>query len=326
MYKKNFVFFIILFIIPVITGYSQSHVFLKKHEKNIEQFNIKAEIRYNHPYKNNKPDNSGYKNVVKTYNKNGDLLTHVQYDSRGNVISKEEYKYTPDNLLTSYKRFDARRNKLVYRKSFFYGHDEKREKEEGFNGTDYYTINYNYDDNGNLTSILYFTGDHLNEKRIISYSDNKKTIKVLGKDETVLFKIIEFYDDHDMLIKQVKYGDANNEIWKYLYEYNDNRQKINELKYEEGVFKYKVMYTYDKSHRLIKISEEDEVHNVFVKRKLSYNEQGQLAGEEYRKSAGDNYSKKLYKYNEDGLCIAIDWFYATYSYRTLFKIEYGFYE
>ncbi len=326
MYNKNFIFFIILFIIPVVTGYSQRHIFLKKHEKNIQTFNIKTEIRYNHPYKNNKPENSGYKNVVKTYNKNGDILTHVQYDSRGNVVSKEEYKYTSDNLLTSYKRFDARRNKLVYRKSFFYRHDEKREKEEGFNGTDYYTINYKYNDNGNLISILYYTGDNLNEKRIISYSDNKKTIKVFGKDDNVLSEIIEFYDEHDMLIKQVKYDETNKEIWKYLYDYNDNGQIIHEKKYEDEVFKYKIIYTYDAGHRLIKISEEDEGHNVFVKRKLTYDEKGQLIEEEYRKSADDNFSEKTYKYNEFGLCVAIDWYYATYNYRTLFKIEYDYYE
>lgn len=326
MSKKIFVFYLFFLIIPLNSGYTQSNVFFEKHQKNIEQFNVKTEIRYNHSYKNNKPDNTGYKNIVKTYNQNGDILTHVQYNSRGDVVSKEEYKYTPDNLLTSYKRFDARRNKLVYRKSYFYGHDEKREKEEGFNGTDYYTIRYKYDDKGKLITILYYTGDNLNEKRTISYADNKKTIKVFGKDDIFLFEIIEFYDEQDLLIKQVKYDDTKKEHWKYVYVYNDRGQKLNETKFEEGKFEYKIIYAYDSNNRLAKISEEDEGHDVFIKRKLFYNEKGQLTEEEYRKSADKDFSKKTYQYNENGLCVAIDWLYATYNYRTLFKIEYGYYE
>jgi antitoxin component YwqK of YwqJK toxin-antitoxin module len=78
--------------------------FLETLEKFDKEGNLVEEIEYN-------PDRSIKKHTKWTYNGNNDKLTETEFDEKGRVISKTEYKYE-GSLRTSRKKYDEK-GKLI---------------------------------------------------------------------------------------------------------------------------------------------------------------------------------------------------------------------
>ena len=78
--------------------------FLETIEKFDKEGNLIEEIEYN-------SDRSIKKHTKWTYNANNDKLTETEFDEKGRVISKTEYKYE-GSLRTSRKKYDEK-EKLI---------------------------------------------------------------------------------------------------------------------------------------------------------------------------------------------------------------------
>lgn len=326
MYRSLiFSFFIVLFMLSSLTA--QVDVFKKQHQQKIKALNIKTETKYNHPYANNQPKEKGYKNVFKKYDTNGNLLKKIEYDSKGNTMSKEIYEYDEDNLVSEYKRIDVKKDKMVYKKDYFYNPYNQKKRERGYNGTGHFTNKYVYNQEGKLKNILYHSGDQLIEKRTFYYQNNSEKIKVIDPDDnSIKSQIIKHFDQNDNLIKRVKLNAEGKKILRYLFKYREDNKLTKKTKYERGQFKYSLFYTYNNKKELIRIAKElPEKEEPYTIRKIKYTNSGEIKEEQYRDDPEEPFSKKAISYNENGLCSSIDWFYATYDYHTLFKYHYTAY-
>ncbi|MFW5879674.1 MAG: hypothetical protein ACOCUV_02505 [bacterium] len=320
-------FFLILFFFSGAVLTSQEDVFEQQSEKHIQKYNIKNRVKWNHAYADGSPKEKGYKNEFVKYDENGHVSEVISYKSNGDMFSMESYKYDQNGYNSGYVRYDAKRDKITYKKAYKYDDEGNKLKEVGFDGASNYKNIYKYNGQGQLQKIIYNVSDQLFQERIFEYKDPRhRILKVYDADGAFQFKMEQAFDKNNNLIENIEYlpGKDSKVKEKLIYEYNDRNQKLFEKKYNGTDLAYHKKYKYNNG-LLVEVMKTEPGEDEFAIARYEYDNSGRLKNEYYRKRSSQDFSSKAYSYNEKGLCTAVDCFYASYNYKVLFKYTYEFY-
>jgi len=306
---------------------AQSENNLKEVEK-FQQARVKEQIQWTHKYKGGTPNPEGRKNTISKFNKKGYLIEKTTFSRSGEVstIFKFEYDKKGRKILNE---TEDKGSKSYFKQEFFYKNDLKvKEITENRTsaGRSVYAQEYSYNKKNQLSEIIKtnFLTRRIEFKWKYAYKKNKTIIEELKNGNQLTKKTNRNYNDKNLLTEQIVEDLKNNVTIKTLYNYdskgnnivtteyrNDNQTKLQELKY-------------DSYNNLIEIINKEPDGSSYTNNKYKYNTRQELE-EELWHERNDDYSKKSLKYDEKGLLIEVNYYYALYKYQLLYKFTYDYY-
>ncbi len=295
----------------------------KKWKENIIQNKIESQVQWNHKYEKNKPKRTGYKNYTKKFDRFGNIIEEIYYQS-GTIDQKLSYKYDNHENKVEYVNYKGNESKILFKQNITYDNSTRKIGEDRFDGIDRQIIKYDYKNN-KLSRIT--RSDILGEikhKRIFNYSRNTCTISIFDDSSIKVGKIINKYDNNDNIIESKEYDGTGNIKEQYFYKFQNNLVK-EKVKYVLGNFNYKEKYKYDTRGNLIKIIKEEPKGKIFVSNLYKYDTKGNLIEEEWYDNNPKENSKRTYYYNDKGILEKVDVYYALYKYRIQYRYKYTFY-
>lgn len=296
-----------------------------KWKDNIVKNNIKSQDQWNYKYVKGKLSKDGYKNYTKVFDKNGNVIEEVYYQS-GTIDQKLNYKYDNDENKVEYINYKGSQNKLLFKQSITYDSKKRKIREDRFNGTENMVIIYNYDDKDRITDITkYNEFKEIEQKRIFEYSGKICNVSIINGYDEKIGKIINKYDDHNNIIETTEFDESGKVQEKYYFTFEDNLLKV-KTKYALGNFIYKEDYKYDSKGNLIEIVKEQPKGNTVVSNIYRYDGNGNLLEEEWYDNNPTENSKKTYFYNSKGILEKVEVYYSLYKYRIQYRYDYSFYK
>lgn len=288
---------------------------------------VQAQEQWNYKYtKAGEPQESGYLNVKKYYDKQG-LLIKEEYYRNGSVYQYLTYEYDNKNRKTGHenRKYEDNSFKLIYKQKISYDTEGNKLQEARFNGITISLLNYTYTD-GKIQSITKRdkSGTILS-KREFSHDGNRETVNIYEGLNNLQGKIINTYDDQGNLTETVEFDPPNTEKIKITYEYNDQNKLTQKSKWVGGNFIYREEYMYNNQSALTRIIKETEKESEYTNNMYQYDDKGKLVEEKWYDNHPDDYSSKEYSYNENGLPTQVEVYYAPYNYRVLYKFKYSYY-
>jgi YD repeat-containing protein len=195
---------------------------LEKQEINIDSSNITTKRIYQFYCKNGQPK------------KEGVLINHLEFDSRGNTIKDNNKQFFYDSL--SRLTMEIELNDINEAKD---------------------TTLYFYDSENYLVEDRYKASRYTRNTKYIYDSNKNKIGQISYKNGSIDYESRYFYDTEDRLIKSTSKNHEENYILKDTYKYIDNRV-INYNYTREGKLYYEVHTTYDSFGKEI---EQSVIHN-----------------------------------------------------------------
>ncbi|MGM0497480.1 MAG: hypothetical protein ACQESJ_06140 [Bacteroidota bacterium] len=321
-----------IFFLIVIVVYSTSQILAQLPDEALKRMvvehDIKSLTQFNHKYSDGKPKEDGYKNFYKEFDKHGNLIKEIHYRD-GEISQKMTYKFNEDQKKTEYENYDAKEDEVSYRQNIEYNRKGKKITEKRYNGSEYFKLNYEYNENGDLHRILKKkkTGEdqyELQEKRIFEHNGNTKKISVLDQQDNLVKKIVNEYDDEGHLIKESEYSPEEERIKKFLTEYNQNGQKVLEEKYQKDNFIYKKQYEYDRNGNLVEVQKEQPEEEFVISKVYEYSQEN-ISKEMWLEDMDDKYSHKKFIFDDEGILDKVEVYYAIYQYHILYTFDYEFF-
>ena len=282
---------------------------------------LKTKVRYDHKYTNGKPSQKGIKTSLTTYHKSGNILEVNYLNAKGVVTSSEKYDYDKSGNRILYERVGSSK----YRKVSKYNSANQLIRESGFNGTEEFRTDYEYNAAGRIGVISNIQGGRVLKKMVYKYIGNIANVSVYSMGSTLSAKLKMMYDLRSNLVEEITLDVNGNEIEKKEYTYNNASQLLEETKTTQGKLYYRITYDYDSSGRLLTVSEERPSRKKYIKKKYSYDNQGNLTSYQWRRKPGEEFNKKTYTYNSAGVCLTEHTIYPATQYELLSKFEYTYY-
>jgi hypothetical protein len=316
------IFVLLLFLLPLPMTFSQLPEALEKHTI-IEQ-DIESQEQWNYKFVNGEPSDKGYKNSYKEYDGNGNI-TKEEYYRRGDINQELSYKYDRNQNKTEYVNYSAEEDEIRFKQTIDYDPEGKKIKENRYNGSEHHVIDYNYNEQDKLSTIVKTDLDgNLIQKRIFSYDGNVANIRVLDGEGKLISRIVNKYDHRENLIEHIEYTPGGEPVKKISYSFNDKNLKTDEVKHQKGNFIYHKQYKYNDADYLVEIHKEQPRDEVHISKKFHYTSDGKLRKEQWYDSMADQFSHRKYFYNEKGIVEKAEVYYALYDYKVLYKYRYTF--
>jgi len=312
-------------ILGTLSVFAQQENFEAKEKQWIRENHIKTRTQNDHSYVNGKPASKGYTSSVTTYDQNGNIVEEVNYRRNGDVLYVNTYKYDSQGNRIEYVKYDGNREKINYKQSFIFDGKGNKLIETGYNGADHYKNTYKYDGQGNLREINYYVDDKLDEQRLLRRDGNLTEIKIYDGQGAFKFTLLNRYDNRKNLIEELKNEVNNTTSRKVNYDYDQQANLSEEVKYLYGNFTYKMTYKYDKNNNLLEVQEEKPGAEPYLLKKYTYTPEGTLTREQWRPDAGKKFSVKEYTYDSSGKVTTIDCFFASYNFKVLYKFKYDYF-
>jgi len=314
---------LLLFLFPVYAVFSQLPEALE--EQTIIREDIKSQVQWNYKFEDGEPAEEGYKNSFKEFDRNGNV-TKEEYYRRGDINQELSYKYDHNQNKTEYVNYSAKEDEIRFKQTIDYNNRNKKVREKRYNGSEHHVIDYQYNSQDKLSRIIKKDLDeNLIQKRVFSYEGNVAKIQVLNAKGKLLSRIVNKYDDRDNLIQYTEYDPEGNRMKRISYEFNQDNQKTDEIKYQKGNFIYHKTYKYNNKNNLVEIHKEQPKGEVHTSKIFEYGSDGKLSKELWYDSMADKYSHKKYFYNEKGIVEKAEVYYALYDYKVLYRYKYSFY-
>ena len=226
------------------------------------------------------------------------------YDENGNLIEKNKFHREGEVMTNSTYRYDKNGN-LIEETDYSFGRFERKAKYSYDNignkteqriynsyGSLLNRFRYYYDSSGNLTLESRYWTNNLSTPVDIKYTYGSNG-KLIEKNE--YFKRVELGN-----------GDyRGGSIFKTIYSYDNNGNKIKESKYDsEGVLRKEIRYSYDNNGNKTKESEYDSKGVLRKEIRDSYDNKGNLIEKkyyEYYNVDGSSISREIkYSYDSNG--------------------------
>ena len=322
-----------IFFLIVIVIFSTSQIFSqlpdKVLKKMVVEHNIKSLTQFNHKYSDGKPEEEGYKNFYKEFDKHGNLVKELHYRD-GEVSQRMTYKYNEDQNKTEFENYNVRQDKLAYRQSVEYDENGNKITEKRFNGSENLRLSYKYNKKGKIDRILKekLRGQNNYEllgKREFHHNGNMTKIKVLDPKNNLIKTIENVYDNNGHLTKEAEYNSNGEQVKKIITKYNKDGQKYLEEKYQKGNFIYKKEYHYDKNDNLVEVQKEQPEEEFVISKVYEYSKEN-LSKEMWLEDMADKYSHKKFIFDDEGILEKVEVYYAIYQYRILYSFDYEFFE
>jgi hypothetical protein len=291
----------------------------------INQNNVKAQTTFDYDYLNGKPVKKGTRSLSIKFDNNGNKTEEIGYKMNGSVHYVQTYAYDSRSRMIEYAKYIGNREKLEYKITIKYNPSGQKLNESGFNGTEAFRNAYTYDSNGKLTEITYFIGNKVDEKRKLTYNGNETEINVYNGAGAHLYRLVDTHDSHNNLIQELQYDNKNNLTRKMVYRYDARGNQIAEEKYMNGKQVYVTERTFDSKNLLTEVYQENSGGSKFLSNKYKYDGQGRLIEEQYRSEAARDFSKNVYRYQNNGLRETVDSYFASYKYQVLYVYAYETY-
>lgn len=317
------IFFVVLLFVSIIQIFGQGD-FESKDRERISKNKVRRQTQWEYDYVNGSPSTNGYRCAASTYDKSGNVIEVLNYNSKDSVTSVLTYTYDANNNRTSYSRFKGLKTQLTYNKSIKY--DEKGNKliESGFDGASVFNNIFSYDENSKVAEIKYNTDKALIEKRAFKYSGNTTEMSILNPANVVLSKEISILDSKNNVLEETKYI-QNNVAQKSNYSYDPNGKRIEETKENLGTLVYRRKFTYSPTGNLVQINEEKPGQKPLITYQYKYDGKGNVIEEKWVKESGKEYSTKAHKYDANGLLIETQFYNATYKLNVIYRFTYEYY-
>lgn len=256
------------------------------------------------------------------YTQSGDVKEKSSYSKKGVVTSTEKFEYDDNGNRTYYER--TNQNGSYWKRSKY---DAKSlvVEEKGFDGSENFQTEYEYNNTGKPAVITYIVSSNVTEKRVYNHTGNKAIVEAYRGGTSLYSKIRLIYDNNNNILEETTLGLDGKENGTKKYKYNGKSQLITEEKYFNGKLIHKLSYEYDARGRLINQYEETPDQEKFVEKAYIYNAKGQLEEYKWRRKASEEFNTKKYKYNDKNLCIEIDTYYPATKFSITTGYEYEFY-
>jgi hypothetical protein len=295
--------------------------FESKDRERISRNKVKYQTQWAFDYENGRPKLKTYRSAATTFDRNGNIIEVINYNSNGEITSILVYTYDGKGNKTSYSRYKGNRKELTYNQNI--GYDTKGNKimEFGFDGVSKFKNTFKYAPDGKLSEIIYTTDSALTERRAFKHTGNQTELTILNATNSVLSKEITTYDGKKNILEEVKYV-QDSVTQKFNYAYDNQGKKLEETKLHLGRLLYRRKYTYDPTGNLLQIIEEKEGVQPFIAATYKYDSKGNVVEEKWAKDENSEDSRKSHKYDTKGLLLESDCYLASYKFSVLYKYTY----
>ena len=295
--------------------------------QHIYQLNkVKNQESWDYKYNGKILDKNGSRTSVTTFTATGEIARVVTYNTNGQVLHVEKYSYDKMGNRTEYTRMSSEDSgKPAYQKLSVYDAKGKLLQESGFDGVENFKNVYTYNGQGDLSEILYYTGDRVKEKRTFVTEGNTTSVMVYNGTGILISKLMMKYDDRRNLIEESVYGVDKSELEKKLYDYDENQNLKEEANYKLEKITLRTSYNYNTSGDLIAVYEQSAGNDKFQKKSYTYDNAGNLLQLKWRRNADDDFNQMTYTYDKNGICSTVDTYYPDPKYRVLTKYVYAYY-
>jgi len=317
------IFFVVLLFANLSQIFGQAD-FESKDRERISKNKIKQQTQWEYDYINGSPSTKGYRFATTFYDKKGNVIKVVNYDSKDSITSVLKYSYDNNNNRTSYSRFKGNEKQLTYNKSIRYDAKNNKIAESGFDGASVFNNTFTYDTNGKVLEIKYTTDKTLSEKRTFKYSGTTTEMSIVSPSNVVLSREISILDNKNNVLEETKYI-QNNVAQKSNYTYDPTGKKVEEIKENLGTLAYRRKFTYSSTGSLVSISEEKPGVKPLITYQYKYDAKGSVVDEKWVKDAGKEYSTKSHKYDVKDLLVETEFYNASLKLNITFRFTYELY-
>lgn len=310
----------------MLSGFSQSKpIFPTDSKEKMKSNHVKIQVQWKY-----RPGaTEGRKILSKSFDKEGNVLEELNFKPDGSKSSRLTYKYDEKGNKIYYQLYDFNLEpdkKVRYLQNIKYNEHGDRISETGYDGVSNFRIEYKYVSPAKLKEIIkYDDQDNITERRKYEYSKNIMTISTINRYGNITEIIREEYDGNNNIIKKEKLKPDHTVTSLYLYKYDEHKRLKTEEEYFSGKFSYMLNYGYSTDGNLISIDKEDSEGGKFRNNSFSYNQNGNIIEESWFDGVPDDYSKKVYGYDEKDNVKEVDSYYSLYKYKVLYKYTYDYY-
>lgn len=241
-----------------------------------------------------------------SYNRDGNIIENLCFDSKGKLKWKKTYLYNEQKRLTTTLTYHAN-GELLTKREYHYdqrgrqivdGYDDKDNKlgnrtvsvydttglkvREGFYsaaGATYSLSEYKYDDKGRMVEDIHYSSDgKVNYKTIRSYSENDSRVSdmLYAPDGSVLYHDVHLYNSRHQKLEDATYGPdeklQNKDTYAYDEKGNQTEEVLDIMSDKPGIKSTFSYSDYDKKDNWRKANWTDGHQNksYIIKRKISY--------------------------------------------------------
>lgn len=295
-----------------------------KTRERILQNKIYKITQWSYKYDGDKPAAKGNISVVTTYDKEGNQVEVVNYNS-GKISTIQKYAYDIKGNKSEYTNFDANKKVNTYSQTFLYNDKGNVVRENGFDGLSPYHVDHEYDSLNRPIDICKYDSNKLVEEQwLYTYQDSTTLITILKKNKLTNKQRI-VYNPKGQKIEEVRLDPNDKEIRKTTYAYTPNGRVEKRLEYISGNLRYTHNYVYDDENKLVEVIQIDPNGKHFSYSTYKYDQKGNLLQEQWSENKGIEYSKKDSTYDPQSILRKVDSYYAPYEYQIMYQYTYEFY-
>lgn len=196
--------------------------------------------------------------TVKTYDSNGNVLTHRTYDAHNNLKSELVYTYNRSGNVLTMQRLDSA-GMLVKREEYIYDAHGNECLYKSYNSSDHLPDQREstYDSRGNCIATTSFSNGEPSLCTAQTYDQNNNLLTSrMDSPYSNTFTLFEYTYDTEGRTVSKKYYDGENLQFTNEYLYDENGKCIKQTCYNsKGGYSHHIAWTYDAAGR--KIAEED---------------------------------------------------------------------
>jgi hypothetical protein len=294
----------------------------QKNKETIARNKVKQQVNWDYKYAGEKPEKTGIKTSVTTFAATGDILQVDALNPKGMVTHSEKYRYDAQGNKAEYSRSSGENS---YQKQYTYNSRNQLTEESGFDGVENFRNIYVYNAQGELAEIRYMKKTVLQEKRVFVKDNSTTLVSVYNASGTLTSRLVLQYDQQGNLIEEAVYGINQHALEKKTYHYDNSKNLKEEARYKQDKITLRTLYTYNAAGALLEISEEAPGVARFVKKSLSYDDQGNLKELKWRRKGTEEFNRIVYQYDARGLCMAADTYYPATKYHVLTRYTYAYF-
>jgi YD repeat-containing protein len=294
-----------------------------RNKKVIAANRVKNQISWDYKFTGEKPDQKGVKTSITTFSALGDVVQINALNPAGATTHSEKYTYDSKGNRTEYTRTSGDGS---YQKKYIYNEKNLLTEESGFDGVENFKNQYVYNLQGDMTEIRYHKGSLLSEKRVFVKDGVTTTVQVYNRTGILNSRLVLIYDTRGNLIEESIYGMMSPDpLEKKTYNYDEKKKLKEEAKFKLNKITVRNTYDYNPSGSLLQITEESPGEKKYVKKAMTYNQEGNVTEIKWRRKSTEEFNRITYQYDGRGLCTSAETFYPATKYRVLTKYEYEYY-
>jgi hypothetical protein len=318
---KNLLFAI--FLIGSFIQVTGQANFEAKDRERMARNKVKKQVQISYDYSNGKVNSTGYVSKITSYDKNGNAIEIIEMEKSGSISRVVNCSYDSKSNQLEFSTYKGNKEKLTYSQKKTYDARGNKKTETEYNGSNVVIKTFAYDANSRLLEIKYTTDNVLTEKRLFKNMGTLSEMSIVNVANVVISKETTIFDGKNNVIEEAKYV-QDNVTQKSNYEYDGNGKKVAESQTKLGSLVYRRKYTYSGSN-ILQITEERNNVRPYTAFLYKYDGDGNCVEEKWTKEPNGDYSKKTHTYNERGLLVQSDCYFASYNFSVMYKYNYDFY-